>query len=129
MDATGVGTPVVDILQEPLKATGARLTKATFTYGDKITGEVGRRDEVMSVGKAYLVSRLQALFTAERIQLPANHAEASALTKELLDYEIKVDPEGSDRYGAFKTGAHDDLVTALGLAVIQDPRSRGLMAF
>jgi hypothetical protein len=28
-----------------------------------------------------------------------------------------VDPDGDGKYGAFRTGSHDDLVTAMGLAV------------
>jgi len=35
----------------------------------------------------------------------------------LIDYEIRVDENANDRYGAFKVGKHDDLVTAIGLAV------------
>ncbi len=37
--------------------------------------------------------------------------------RELLSYEIRVDEQADDRYGAFKVGTHDDMVTALGLAV------------
>lgn len=42
--------------------------------------------------------------------------------QELLDYEIRVDENANDRYGAFRVGTHDDLVTALGLAVNSEPR-------
>jgi hypothetical protein len=38
----------------------------------------------------------------------------------LEDYEIRVSEDANDKYGAFRTGAHDDLVTALGLAVQTD---------
>jgi hypothetical protein len=40
---------------------------------------------------------------------------------ELLDYEIRINEDANERYGAFKVGAHDDLVTALGLAVQDRP--------
>jgi hypothetical protein len=40
---------------------------------------------------------------------------------ELLDYEIRIDDNARERYGAFRVGTHDDLVTALGLAVQEDP--------
>jgi hypothetical protein len=43
--------------------------------------------------------------------------EARALASELLDYEIHVDENANEKYGAFKVGRHDDLVTAVGLAV------------
>ncbi len=41
--------------------------------------------------------------------------------QELKDYKIKVDIDANDKYGAFAVGAHDDLVTAVGLACIEDP--------
>ncbi|NJL26457.1 MAG: hypothetical protein HC897_00590 [Thermoanaerobaculia bacterium] len=43
------------------------------------------------------------------------------MAKDLLDYQIEIDPAANERYGAFKVGAQDDLVTALGLAVQTDP--------
>lgn len=39
----------------------------------------------------------------------------------MINYEIRVGNDATDRYGAFRPGAHDDLVTALGLAVQVDP--------
>ncbi len=43
---------------------------------------------------------------------------------ELQDYEIRVDQDANDKYGAFKVGSHDDLVTALGLSVLTVGSSR-----
>jgi hypothetical protein len=54
------------------------------------------------------------------IHLPVTD-ESQALARELQDYEIRVDQDANDKYGAFKVGTHDDLVTALGLAVLDDP--------
>lgn len=115
LDATGVGTPVLD----ELRAAGirARLTPCYFTHGDRRTEDRGQ----VLLGKAWLVSRLQVLLQNERLHLPRT-AEAEALGQELLDYEIKIDQDANDRYGAFRVGAHDDLVTALGLAVQAEPR-------
>ncbi len=115
VDATGVGTPVVD----ELRAAGVRalIFPVYFTYGDRRS--VDERQQV-SLGKAWLVSRLQAMLQGGRLHLSPT-AESQALAKELLDYEIQVDPDANDRYGAFKTGAHDDLVTAVGLATQEDP--------
>jgi hypothetical protein len=75
------------------------------------------------VGKAYLVSQLQALLQQGKVKLP-DTAEARELAKELLDYEIGVSESANVTAGAFKTGRHDDLVTALGLAVLRDPRAQ-----
>lgn len=114
IDATGVGQPVVDVLAE----TGRRIFPVYFTHGDRRTEN---DDGGITLGKAWLVSHLQSLFQTERVMLPAEHAEADAMLNELLAYEIRVSEDANTRYGAFRTGAHDDLVTALGLAVQADP--------
>ncbi len=128
-DATGVGRPVVDILKEALHTSRVRIRAVTFVAGDQVTGDLrGRNYAEIRMGKAFLVSRLQALFQTERVKLPANHAEATAMVDELMNYEIRVSEDASDKMGVFKTGKHDDLVTALGLAVLMDPPGAGLWA-
>jgi hypothetical protein len=72
------------------------------------------------MGKQWLVSRLQALAQTGRLHLPKT-PEAEAARKELQDYEIKISDDGSDTYGVFRTGKHDDLVTAFGLATQPPP--------
>lgn len=118
LDVTGVGRPVYDLLKDAFRHSNVFLQAVTFTYGDQFTGRGNRRKEVQ-LGKAYLVSRLQCLLQQARVKLPST-AEADHLAQELMDYEIRIDPDGNDKYGAFKTGAHDDLVTALGLACLDD---------
>ncbi len=115
VDATGVGQPVVDLLAH----VGTPVMPVYFTHGDRRLEQDGP-PRYISLGKAWLVSRLQALLQTGRILLPKT-SEAAALAKELMDYEIKVDQDANDKYGAFKVGTHDDLVTALGLAVQSDP--------
>ena len=127
VDATGVGAPVVELVQAAVAGLPLVLTAATFTHGDRVEGRYGDRAG-MRVGKAHLVSRLQVLFQTGRVELPQDHPEAAAMLRELLDYEIRIDDDAHDRYGAFRVGAHDDLVTALGLAVLAEPwaeRDRG----
>lgn len=111
-DATGVGQPVVDLLE----AAGASPISCYFVHGERRT----RTGREVRLGKAWLVSRLQALAQTQRVHLPKT-AEAEATRAELLDYEIRVSDDGHDTYGAFKVGRHDDLVTALGLATQAPP--------
>ncbi len=120
VDATGVGLPVVDILRQALAGKPHRLVACMFTHGDRYTKDDHYRTPTASVGKAYLVSRLQALLQTERIKLPET-SEARILAKELQDYEIHIDQDANMKAGAFRVGSHDDLVTALGLAVLDDP--------
>lgn len=118
IDATGVGAPVVDIMRQALLFRSVQIVAVTFTHGDRFV----RDGNAATLGKAFLVSRLQALLQTDRVHLPKTD-EARALAEELKVYEIRIDQDANDKYGAFKVGKHDDLVTALGLAVISEPRS------
>jgi len=113
VDATGVGAPVVDLLRQRIAAP---IVAVTLAAGERLT----LRGQEARLGKAFLVSRLQVLLQNGQIRLPKT-GEAMALADELMNFEIKVSDDGHDSYGAFKTGAHDDLVIALGLATLYDP--------
>ena len=115
VDATGVGTPIVDTLRDEGIGDLAYVVPVYFTYGDRRKVE----SEEIKLGKAWLVSRMQALLQSRRLHLPRT-IEAGVLAEELLDYEIRITEDANDRYGAFSVGAHDDLVTALGLATQED---------
>lgn len=117
-DATGVGGPVIDVLRESLQGYSMPLTAVSFRHGDMCDVTPHSRDG--RLGKAYLVSRLQALLQTRRIELPETE-EARVLAEELRGYEIKVSEDAKDTYGAFRVGTHDDLATALGLATLLDP--------
>ena len=117
VDATGVGQPVVDLLRDQVRS--GEVVPVWFTSGDRRTEtweDGGRR---VSLGKAYMVSRLQALLGSGRLHLPKT-GEAEALRRELAVYELRVDAQARETFGAFKTGTHDDLVTAMGLAAYDD---------
>ncbi len=124
VDATGFGEPIVDIFDEILP--GARATTPIyFTHGDRrVETSDGWRSEVR-LGKAHLVCRLQSLLQTSRLHLP-RMAEAKILKRELMEYEIRVESDANERYGAFPVGTQDDLVTSLGLAVQQDPIGPGI---
>ena len=118
IDVTGLGTPVLNLIREEVSGSGS-LWAVFFTHGDRRTEDASER--TVTLGKAFLVSRLQTLLQTGRIHLPKN-AESGVLVEELLAYEIRVETDANERYGAFKVGPHDDLVTALGLAVQSVPR-------
>jgi hypothetical protein len=111
VDATGVGQPIVDLLR--LWGIDVPVTAVYFTYGDRRT-QVDH--QTVYLGKAFAVSRLQMLLQCGRVHLPRTE-EAKTLATELLDYELRIDRNANEQFGAFKVGTHDDLVTALGLAL------------
>lgn len=84
-------------------------------------GTVGQRE--LRLGKLHLVSTLQALLQQGRIGLPKTD-EARQLAEELMDFELRVSDNANLISGAFRTGAHDDLVVALGLSCLDDPHRR-----
>lgn len=123
MDVTGVGKPVYDDLKGEIGLRREELRKArcdvqlqpiSFVHGERYNRSLG------TLGKAYLVSRLQSLLQGRRVHAP-DTPEVKAMLEELRVYEIKVDQDGHDTYGAFKVGTHDDLATSLGLSVLEDP--------
>ena len=91
----------------------------TFTATERYEwGTAGTAGEIR-VGKAFLVSRLQALLQTGRIRPPETE-EARRLGEELADYEIRVNQKANLVAGAMRAGTHDDLVTALALAVLDE---------
>jgi hypothetical protein len=113
IDATGLGQPIIDVVEAYV--SDASIFAVYFTHGDRREGDWRE----VKLGKAFLVARLQMLLQTGRLHLPKTE-QAETLARELLAYEIRVEEDANDRYGAFRVGTRDDLVTALGLAVQDD---------
>jgi hypothetical protein len=117
IDITGCGRPVYEMMvshiQSRERTRRVHVHATTFVHGNEYNLQTG------SLGKAFMVSRLQSLLQNGLIHAP-NTEEAQALIEELRLYQLRLSESGMDTYGVFKTGKHDDLVTALGLACAQD---------
>jgi len=112
VDATGVGRPVVDLLRQARPA--ARLVAVTITGGDAATHDGPQ----WRVPKRELVSTAQVFLQGRRLAIAAALPEAATLTRELLAFQVKISAETAhDSYGAWREGAHDDLVLAVALAL------------
>ena len=68
IDATGLGQPVVDVLAETGMTAYAGIVPVYFTHGDKLARDAATGS--LRLGKAYLVSRLQAILEGGRLYLP-----------------------------------------------------------
>jgi hypothetical protein len=66
------------------------------------------------IGKQDLVSTLAGTLNSGTLHL---QSDASDLVEEVQNYEVRTSEAGRDSYGVFKTGAHDDEVTALALSL------------
>jgi hypothetical protein len=120
-DVTGLGQPLIDLIKTSLPR--ARVIAVYFTHGDR---RIEAEGNVVTLGKAFLVTNLQTLLQTGRLHLPRT-SQAERLAKDLLDFEIRVEENANERYGAFRVGSQDDLVTALGLAVQPEPVSLGII--
>lgn len=111
VDATGVGTSVVDSLVE----AGLEPTAVTIHGGDRVTqdGSGGYR-----VPKRDLVSAVQVLLQSGRLKIAAGLPETETLQAELLNFRMKIDPKTAhDSYSHWREGDHDDLVLSAAIAL------------
>jgi len=111
IDGTGVGAAVVDMfLSADLRAN---LCSIIITGGDTVTND----GLVYRVPKRDLVGIVQVCLQTSRLKIAAALAEASTLTNELQNFQVKITDAAHDVYGAWREGAHDDLVLAVALAL------------
>lgn len=119
VDQSGLGDPVV----EEMRARGLKVTGVLLTGGNRITQE--RR--TLHIPKSALVSRLQVLFGGHRIHFAKHDPLAEEMIEELENFKLKVTQSANLQFEPFKTGGHDDLIVALGLACWR--RSQGESKF
>jgi len=113
VDATGVGRPVVDLLREALGEQRRRVHPLTITgSGAATAGAFGLR-----VPKRDLVLTLKVLLESKRLEFAGRLPETATLIRETLAFQVKITNAANDTYGAWREGAHDDLVLAVALAV------------
>jgi len=113
IDATGSGQPAVDLIHEQIPS--AQMTTVYFNHGDRRTVT----EDGVILGKAFLVTRLKTLLQAGRLHFPENEA-SSKWVEELSAFNTPRDEKANERYGAFRVGHRDELVTAVGLATQVD---------
>jgi len=122
VDSTGVGRPVVDMLR---KRTTTPLRAVTFTGADKVkqsdayTYKVPKRD---------LVTALEVVLQSRRLHVVPDCPLQEDLRAELGAFEVNLNARGHDSYDG-ATGKHDDLVSALSLAIWWAERRGGAEGF
>jgi hypothetical protein len=110
VDATGVGRPVVDLLRRA--RLECRVQAVTITAGHAATAG----PDGVNVPKKELVSVLQVLLQTRRLKVADALPDAGTLVHELTTFQTKVTLAGNETFGAWREGAHDDLVLAVALA-------------
>jgi hypothetical protein len=108
VDATGVGTAVVDMLEDA-RLPGS-MEAISITSGRAVTRVPGG----WNVAKVELIGSAQASLSQGRLKVARGLAHAETLKKELADYRVKVTAAAHEVFEA-RTGAHDDLVLAVSM--------------
>jgi hypothetical protein len=114
LDYTGVGRPVADMFKY------ARMQGALYTIGihggDKVLWDETDK-YLVKVPKRDLVAVVQVLLQSGRLKVAEALPEAKTLIKELLNFQVKIDPQTAhDSYSAWRENIHDDLLLAVALA-------------
>ena len=110
VDATGVGNAVVELIERTFRKHDLRVEVEPFIF--------------TSESKRDLIGNLKVLHQEDRLRFAdaKPNTTYAQLLKELIDelinYEVRIEDHGPEKYGVFKTGKHDDLVTALALATM-----------
>jgi hypothetical protein len=109
VDCTGVGTPVAETLRDLDLQPHEVILTAGFNWRWD-----GRR---ISLPKSIMASHLSLAFQSSRIIFPADLPHLAQLRHELTNFSVTRSDAGNDRFNARSETDHDDLVTAMGLAV------------
>jgi hypothetical protein len=119
-DRSGVGRPVGDLLLDAYR--DGRIA-GRRPYGLTIVG--GEHSGAESVTKADLVAGIVRALQQRRLHVDPALPGADKLIQELRDFRVRITDRGRDTFGAVTESAHDDLVVALGLAILPWNRWRG----
>jgi hypothetical protein len=108
VDATGVGRPVVEMMQRTkLNPLGIMITSGREANASEIGWNVPKRD---------LVSALMVMYQSGQIKVAASLQLAPLLAQEMMNFTAKVSNKGTDTYEAHRSGEHDDIVLAMAQA-------------
>ena len=111
VDATGVGAPVIDLLYE----AGLQPISIVIHGGKALNHEEG--SNVYYVPKRDIIDVVKILIEQKRLGFAQVLPDTVTLAKEMIEYQVKIDPQTAhDSYNA-RQGAHDDYILAVALPV------------
>jgi hypothetical protein len=122
IDSTGVGAPVVEMVDEAF--LGASRRGESYAHGS-VSVLITSGHEVVHAGNARwnvpkktLVSVLQVALQSRRLSISRDLPEAAVLARELQNFRCRITSAANETFGAdWREGQHDDMVLAVALAV------------
>lgn len=122
VDATGVGTPVVDMLRGA--GLGCEIVPVTITNGERES----QAGQGWNVPKRDLMAGLQVLLESGELKIAGKMKHRASLVRELVDVQMTRAGMGMS-IGADRAGQHDDLAIAVALAVWKGKQKRRVNGF
>src|SRR5262249_42441312 len=119
VDATGVGTPVIENLRK-LKPD-CQIVPVILTSGQQLSRDNG----ILRVPKQDVFSNLVLWFEKGIVKIADQIPDAKTLARELLQIRIRHTSNGYEEIGAFQQNQHDDLAIATALACWYAQRQSG----
>src|SRR5262249_38922155 len=116
VDQTGVGRPVIDLLEEGLvgRVDCPLYRLVTLTAG--LAPAIDEAGRCLLLPKKELVGTLQVLLRARRRQLVRSMPDFATLVQELENFRLKAQQLGAEAQEAWRERPHDDLVLAVAVA-------------
>jgi hypothetical protein len=116
LDATGVGAPILDLFERAKSdgLLGCEINPIIFSAANEpnpVTHTVPKKD---------LVTRLEVLLAEKRLDFARDLPLGPTIREELKNFGYKLSAAGKATFSAAGSG-HDDLVSALALAVYEAP--------
>jgi hypothetical protein len=116
VDATGVGRAIIDMFLDA--ALAAEVVPITSTAAEGSRSDVWCQGTTGHwVGKRELVGTVQAGLQTGTLRIVPGLALADVLRAELLGFQVRVTVSANEQFGAWREGAHDDLVFAVAIAL------------
>jgi hypothetical protein len=112
IDGTGVGRPVVDMIEDC--HFPAYIRPYTITAGFRETEGDGK---IMTVPKIDLVRAAQAAVDQRRVRYADGLEHGPTLEKEMRTFRTKVTPDRNETFASWREKDNDDIVLALALLI------------
>ena len=113
VDLTGIGRAVWDYMRKEAFPRGTAYG-ITITGGSQTTSPGSYQ---YNVPKRDLVAALQIAFQNKDLKIARGIPSADILVKELTNFKVKINTNGTDQYEAWREGIHDDIVLSAAMGV------------
>lgn len=117
VDASGVGSPVVEMLRKSAKCS---LDPVTITSGQNMKID----NYGYKMPRTELMSQLALMLEKRELEISSHAGEIDHIRNELRNLKLRLNARGQENFDPEKDSVHDDLVIALALGLWKAKRSQ-----